>query len=98
MPTACVERSRPSAMAGALVPFREMAGIASSTLMFIQMAVSSGYNVVYSMLFEPGVVTLAIGMFVPITLGLVVAAFVGSRARRVMREEGERALETAAAG
>ena len=90
--------SRPSAMAGALVPFREMAGIASSTLMFIQMAVSSGYNVVYSMLFEPGVVTLAIGMFVPITLGLVVAAFVGSRARRVMREEGERALETAAAG
>ncbi len=79
--------SRPSAMAGALVPFREMAGVASSTLMFIQMAVSSGYNVVYSTLFEPGVVALAVGMFIPITLGLLVAAFVGTRARRYSREQ-----------
>lgn len=74
--------SRPSAMAGALVPFREIAGIASSTLMFLQMALSSGYNVIYTSIFEPGVVALAVGMFIPITLGLIVAAFVGRRARR----------------
>lgn len=89
--------SRPSAMAGALVPFREIAGVASSTLMFVQMALSSGYNVVYTMLFEPGVVSLAIGMFVPITLGLIVAWFVGTNVRQTDRAAAS-ARESAAAG
>jgi len=74
--------SRPSAMAGALLPFRHMAGIASSTLIFSQMAVSSGFNVVYSTLVTPSTVALAAGMFGPITLGLLVAIFVGLRVRR----------------
>ena len=68
-------------MAGALVPFPHIAGVASSTLMFVQMALSSGYNVVYSMVFEPGVTSLAAGMFGPITLGFFVAWFVGAEAQ-----------------
>lgn len=90
--------SRPSAMAGALVPFPHIAGVASSTLMFVQMALSSGYNVIYSMVFEPGVTSLAAGMFVPITLGFFVAWFVGTRVRRAEREAAERPPEAAAAG
>lgn len=65
--------SRPSAMAGALVPFPHMAGMASSMLVFSQMAVSSGYNVGYTALVEPGVIALAVGMFVPIGLAVVAA-------------------------
>ncbi len=92
--------SRPSAMAGALVPFPHIAGVASSTLLFVQMAVSSGYNVLYSMTFEPGVTALAAGMFVPITLGFFVAWFVGSRVRRAERaaEALEARTDAAAAG
>lgn len=74
--------ARPSAMAGALLPFRHMAGMASSTLIFAQMALSSGFNVVYSTFVSPGTVALAVGMFGPITLGLLVAIFVGTRIRR----------------
>lgn len=78
--------SRPSAMAGALLPFPHMAGMASSTLIFSQMTISSGFNVVYSTLVSPGTVALAAGMFAPITVGLVVATFVGMRMRRVEAE------------
>jgi len=63
--------TRPSAMAGALVPFPHMAGMASSMLVFTQMAVSSGYNVGYTALVEPGVIALAVGMFIPIALAVV---------------------------
>jgi len=73
--------SRPSAMSGALLPFPQMAGVASSTLIFSQMALSSGFNIVYSALVEPGTLALALGMFVPITLGLLIAVFVAARLR-----------------
>ena len=69
-------------MAGALIPFPEMAGVASSMLIFAQMASSSGYHVVYSILFEPRLVALAAGMFGPTSVGLAVEAFVVSRERR----------------
>jgi MFS transporter, DHA1 family, multidrug resistance protein len=85
--------SRPSAMAGALLPFPHMAGMASSTLIFSQMTISSGFNVVYSTLVSPGTVALAAGMFAPITLGLFVATLVGMRMRRV---EAERVAAEAA--
>lgn len=78
--------SRPSAMAGALLPFPHMAGVASSTLIFSQMALSSGFNVVYSTLVDPSVMALAFGMFVPITLGLLVALFVAARLRLAERD------------
>ena len=89
--------SRPQAMAGALVPFPHIAGVASSTLIFTQMALSSGFNVVYTMLIEPGVMALALGMFVPITLGLIVAWFVGTNIRHTDRGAAE-ANSSAAAG
>jgi DHA1 family bicyclomycin/chloramphenicol resistance-like MFS transporter len=78
--------SRPSAMAGALLPFPHMAGMASSTLIFSQMTISSGFNVVYSTLVSPSTVALAAGMFAPITVGLIVATIVGMRMRRVEAE------------
>ena len=56
-----------------------MAGVASSMLIFTQIAISSGYNVVYSILFDSRIVALAPGMFGPMSLGLAVAAFVVSR-------------------
>lgn len=74
--------SRPSAMAGALLPFPHIAGVASSTLIFTQMALSSGFNVAYSALVAPGVIALAAGMFGPIALGLLVALLVAARVRR----------------
>ena len=74
--------TRPSAMAGALVPFPEIAGLASSMLIFTQLTISSGYNVIFSLVFAPGVVTLAAGMFGPIVLGLCVATLVVVRTNR----------------
>src|SRR3546814_994961 len=44
--------TRPGAMAGALVPFPHFAGLASSTLVFSQMTLSSGYNIAYSQFVE----------------------------------------------
>ena len=87
--------SRPSAMAGALLPFPHMAGVASSTLIFSQMTVSSGFNVVYSTLVSPGTIALAAGMFAPITLGFLVAIFVATRVQRA--EAATREAEAAAA-
>ncbi len=63
--------SRPQAMAGALVPFPHMAGLASSMLVFTQMTISSGYNVAYSSFVEPGVLALATGMLIPTSLALL---------------------------
>jgi MFS transporter, DHA1 family, multidrug resistance protein len=83
--------SRPSAMAGALVPFPHMAGLASSTLVFLQMAVSSGYNIAYTTAIAPGVVPLAAGMWAPITLALVVSMFVRPPAEAAMARESSAA-------
>ena len=84
--------SRPSAMSGALLPFPHMAGVASSTLIFVQMALSSALNIAYSAFVQPGTMALALGMFVPITLGFIVAVFVAVRLRH------EKRAEVAAAG
>jgi len=77
--------ARPSAMAGALLPFPHMAGVASSTLIFAQMALSSAFNIAYSAFVQPGTMALALGMFVPITLGLIVAILVATRLRSDQR-------------
>src|SRR5690606_10213123 len=63
--------TRPSAMAGALVPFPHFAGLASSMLVFSQMTLSSGYNIVYSQLFAPGVVALPSGMLAVFAAALI---------------------------
>ena len=55
--------SRPSAMAGALVPFPQFAGQASSMLGFSQMALASTYNITYTQFIAPGIIALAVGMF-----------------------------------
>lgn len=63
--------ARPSAMAGALVPFPQFAGLASSMLVFSQMTLSSSYNIAYSQVFDPGLLTLAAGMFASIGASLL---------------------------
>ncbi|MPZ98497.1 MAG: Bcr/CflA family efflux MFS transporter [Dehalococcoidia bacterium] len=63
--------TRPPAMAGALIPFPQFAGLASSMLVFTQMTLSSGYNIAYSQFVEPGVVALATGIFVSVGAALV---------------------------
>jgi DHA1 family bicyclomycin/chloramphenicol resistance-like MFS transporter len=63
--------SRPSAMAGALVPFPQFAGLASSMLVFSQMTLSSSYNIAFSQVFEPGPMALAGGMFAALAAALL---------------------------
>lgn len=73
----------------ALLPFPHMAGMASSTLIFTQMALSTGFNITYSMLVSPGTVALAAGMFMPITFALLLAIFVATRVRRAEAEAAD---------
>ncbi len=77
--------SRPQAMAGALVPFPHMAGLASSMLVFTQMTVSSGYNVGYSALVAPGVLALGAGMLLPTSAALAAVLLLRPGARETIR-------------
>jgi DHA1 family bicyclomycin/chloramphenicol resistance-like MFS transporter len=63
--------TRPSAMAGALVPFPQIAGLASGLLGFSQMVIASSVNIGYSALFEASARTLATGVWVAVTAGLL---------------------------
>ncbi len=63
--------TRPAAMAGALVPFPQIAGLASALLGFSQMLIASTYNIVYGALVPVGAQALATGVACS-----VVAAFV----------------------
>ncbi|GMU41255.1 MAG: Bcr/CflA family drug resistance efflux transporter [Chloroflexota bacterium] len=63
--------TRPSAMAGALVPFPQIAGLASALLGFTQMLVASTYNIAYSALVPPGSRGLASGVAIAILAALL---------------------------
>lgn len=54
--------ARPPAMAGAMIPFERMAGLASAVLGFAQMVLASLYNISFSMLIELDQVALASGI------------------------------------
>ncbi len=54
--------TRPAAVAGALVPFPQIAGLASALLGFSQMLIASTYNIIYSALVPVGAGALAAGV------------------------------------
>jgi len=54
--------SRPPAMAGALIPFQHMAGLASAVLGFAQMIFATLYNIAFSTLVDIDQVALASGV------------------------------------
>ena len=54
--------TRPAAVAGALVPFPHIAGLASALLGFSQMLIASTYNIVYGALIPVGADALATGV------------------------------------
>ena len=54
--------TRPAAVAGALVPFPQIAGLASALLGFSQMLIASTYNIVYGALVPVGADALATGV------------------------------------
>ncbi len=63
--------ARPPAMAGALIPFERMAGLASAVLGFAQMVFASLYNISFSMLIELDQVALASGIAAAAAVNLV---------------------------
>ncbi len=54
--------ARPPAMAGAMIPFERMAGLASAVLGFAQMAIATVYNIAFSQLIAIDQVALASGI------------------------------------
>ncbi len=64
---------RPAAIAGAIVPFPAMAGLASSLLIFNQQLVATSSNIVYGLAVPAGTVALAGGMAGAIALAVVAA-------------------------
>ena len=67
--------TRPSAMAGALVPFPQIAGLASALLGFTQMLVASSFNIAYGALVAPSARALATGVAIA-AAGALVAVLV----------------------
>ncbi len=63
--------ARPPAMAGALIPFPQMAGLASAVLGFSQMAVATLYNITFSTLVPVNQAALATGVAAAATTSLV---------------------------
>ena len=63
--------ARPPAMAGALIPFPQMAGLASAVLGFSQMAVATLYNITFSTLVPVSQAALATGVAAAATTSLV---------------------------
>ena len=63
--------TRPAAMAGALVPFPHIAGLASALLGFSQMLIASTYNIVYGALVPVGADALAAGVAVSVGAALL---------------------------
>ncbi|MDA0352889.1 MAG: multidrug effflux MFS transporter [Chloroflexi bacterium] len=64
--------SRPPAMAGALIPFPHMAGLASAVMGFTQMIFATLYNIGYSSFIEVDQVALASGVAFATTTALVI--------------------------
>jgi len=67
--------SRPPAMASAMLPFREIAGIASAGLGFLQMLVASFYNIAFSSFFSINQMTLSVGILLGVLVAFIVFAF-----------------------
>lgn len=63
--------TRPAAMAGALVPFPHIAGLASALLGFSQMLIASTYNIAYGALVPVGADALAAGVAVSVGAALL---------------------------
>ena len=63
--------ARPPAMAGALIPFPQMAGLASAVLGFSQMAVATLYNITFSTVVPVNQAALATGVAAAATTSLV---------------------------
>ena len=67
--------SRPPVMASAMLPFREIAGMASAGLGFLQMLIASFYNIVFSSFFSIDQITLSIGILLGVSVAFIVFAF-----------------------
>lgn len=69
--------SGPAARATALMPFPQMAGLASALMGFSQIGMASGYSILYNGLLEPGPVTMTCSIAVASVSALLVAVVVG---------------------
>jgi len=83
--------ARPSATAGALIPFPRIAGLASAVLGFTQMLVASSFNIAYGALITVSSRSLALGVFMSVSVGLVVLLALRPRAEVVQGRETARA-------
>ena len=63
--------ARPPAMAGALIPFPQMAGLASAVLGFGQMIFATTYNIAFSTLVQVDLVAMTSGIAAAATVALV---------------------------
>lgn len=64
--------ARPQAIASALVPFPQIAGLVSALLGFSQMLIASAFNIIYSQIVDPGVVALPTGILISVSGALLV--------------------------
>ncbi len=71
--------SGPAARSSALVPFPQMAGLASAVMGFSQIGMASAYSIGYNSLLSPGPVTMTCSIAVASVSALVVALLVGGR-------------------
>ncbi len=71
--------SGPAARSSALVPFPQMAGLASAVMGFSQIGMASAYSIGYNGLLSPGPVTMTCSIAVASVSALVVALLVGGR-------------------
>jgi DHA1 family bicyclomycin/chloramphenicol resistance-like MFS transporter len=62
--------TRPAALAGALVPFPQIAGLASAFLGFTQILIASGYNIVYGATAGVSMRALASGVLIAVSAAL----------------------------
>ncbi|MDA0365725.1 MAG: multidrug effflux MFS transporter, partial [Chloroflexi bacterium] len=72
--------ARPSATAGALIPFPRVAGLASAVLGFSQMLIASSFNIAYGSLIPVSSRSLAVGVFLSVAVGLAVLLALRPRA------------------
>ncbi|MBK8561134.1 multidrug effflux MFS transporter [Candidatus Amarobacter glycogenicus] len=71
--------SGPAARSSALIPFPQMAGLASAVMGFSQIGMASAYSIGYNSLLSPGPVTMTCSIAAASVSALVVALLVGGR-------------------
>ncbi|MBG93482.1 MAG: hypothetical protein CL792_05820 [Chloroflexi bacterium] len=64
--------SRPPVMASAMLPFRDIAGMASAGLGFLQMLIASFYNIAFSSFFSIDQLALAVGILLAVTTAFII--------------------------